>query len=52
MGKAFNIKTVIEKLTDDYNEGKMSARQVAIELYKNGHTNYILSDEEAIEYLK
>lgn len=45
MAKAYNIKTIIESVRDDYNDGKITLREAAIRFCKAGWDNFI--DEKA-----
>ena len=47
----FDIPNIFDSLISDYNSGKITAEEIASELYKSGNSNYVPSEEEAIEKL-
>lgn len=41
MKKNYNVKTILESLKEDVENGKISIREAAVELHKAGWTNFI-----------
>lgn len=41
MKKNYDVKTILESLKEDVENGKISIREAAVELHKAGWTNFI-----------
>lgn len=51
MGKAFNIKTVLESVSDDFYSGKINIHEAARILFEHGFLTYSDNTDGALRYI-